>query len=106
MADDRGENFHHRWWEYFRRRYACDKSQRAYLTFAPYITLIHALLQPDPSRRLTAEQALSHTWLMSFAVPTKHDLCGLPQTFDPPLRWRNAIGVVWAMSRFAKSNGA
>ena len=37
-----------------------------YLTFAPYITaknFIRAVLDPDPTRRLTAEQAMSHTWL-------------------------------------------
>jgi len=31
---------------------------------------------------------------------------GLRQNFDPRAHWANAIGVAWAMSRFAKSNGA
>ena len=80
-----------------------------YLTFTPYITaknFIRALLHPNPARRLTAEQALSHTWLTSFAAPTEHDLCGLRENFDPRARWRNAIGAARAMSRFAKGNGA
>jgi calcium/calmodulin-dependent protein kinase I len=79
------------------------------LTFGPYITaksFIRALLHPNPARRLTAEQALSHTWLTSFAAPTEHDLCGLRENFDPRARWRNAIGAARAMSRFAKGNGA
>ena len=80
-----------------------------YLTFAPYITaksFIRALLHPNPARRLTAEQALSHTWLTSFEAPTEHDLCGLRENFDPRARWRNAIGAARAMSRFVRGNGA
>ena len=81
-----------------------------YLTFAPYIitakNFIRALLHPDPARRLTAEQALSHTWLTSLAAPTEHDLCGLRENFDPRARWRNAIGAARVLSRLAKSNGA
>jgi len=81
----------------------------AYLTCAPSITaknFIRALLHPNPTRRLTAEQALSHTWLTSFPVPTEHDLCGLRENFDPRACWRNAIRAAWAMSHFAKGNGA
>ena len=68
--------------------------------------IIRALLNPDPARRLTTKQALSHTWLTSFAVPTEDDLCGLLENFDPRTRWRNAIGTTRALSCFAKSNGA
>ena len=81
----------------------------AYLTLAPSITaksFIHALLHPNPAPRLTAEQALSYTWLTSFAAPMEHDLCGLRENFDPRARWRNAIRMVRAMSCFAKGNGA
>ena len=31
------------------------------------------VLIPDPSRCLTAQQALTHSWLTSFAAPTEHD---------------------------------
>ena len=61
---------------------------------------------PNPARRLTTEQALSHTWLTSFVASTGYDLCGLLENFDPHARWRNTIGAARAMSRFAKGNGA
>jgi hypothetical protein len=50
------------------------------------------LLHPNPARRLTAEQALSHTWLMNFAAPTAYDLCGRRENFDP--RDRGGVGHV------------
>ena len=80
----------------------------AYLTFVPSITaknFIRALLHPNPACQLTAEQALSHTRLTSFVAPMEHDLCSLHENFDPRGCWRNALGVVRAMSRFAKGNG-
>ena len=46
-------------------------------------SFIRALLNPDPARCPTAEQALAHTWLTSFAAPTEHDLPGLRENFDP-----------------------
>jgi len=67
--------------------------------------IICALLHPVPVRRLSAEQALSHTWPTSLAAPTEHNLCGLHEDFDLRARWRNAIGAVRALSRFAKSDG-
>ena len=75
----------------------------------PYITaksFIRALLHLNPARRLTSKQALSHAWLTSSAAPTEHDLCNLRENFNPRARWRNAIGVAGAMSRFVKGNGA
>ena len=48
-----------------------------YLTFAPYTTaknFIRALHHSNPARRLTAEQALAHAWLTSFAAPMERDL--------------------------------
>ncbi|KAI9437283.1 Pkinase-domain-containing protein [Lactarius indigo] len=60
---------------------------------------IRALLDPDPAQRLTAEQALAHTWLTTYAPSTEHDLSGLRENFDPRARWRNAIGAARALSR-------
>jgi len=106
-------DFHDRYW-----KNASDKGtpganrglwKCAYLTFVPSNpakTFIRALLHPNPAHRLTAEQALSHAWLTSFAAPTEHDPCGLHENFNPRARWRNAIGTVRAMSRFAKGNSA
>lgn len=62
---------------------------------------IRALLDPDPARRLTAEQALAHTWLTTYAPSTEHDLSGLRENFDPRARWRNAIGAARALSRLS-----
>jgi len=59
----------------------------------PYTTtksFMRALLNPNPTRRLTAEQALSYTWLTSIAAPTEHDLCGIRENFDLRSRWRGA----------------
>jgi hypothetical protein len=44
---------------------------------------IRALLNTDPSPRPTAQQALTYSWLTSFAAPTEHDLSGLRENFDP-----------------------
>jgi len=43
---------------------------------------------------------------MGFAALTEHDPCGLCENFDLGARWRNVIGAVRALFRFAKSNGA
>ncbi|KAH9167908.1 kinase-like domain-containing protein [Lactarius sanguifluus] len=64
---------------------------------------IRALVDPDPARRLTAEQALAHTWLTTYAPSTEHDLSGLRENFDPRARWRNAIGAARALSRLNRS---
>ena len=74
-----------------------------------YITvenIIRAFLNPDPARRLITKEALSHTWLTSFAVPNEDDLCGLLKNFDLCACWCYAIGTMWALSCFVKSNGA
>ncbi|KAI9461068.1 Pkinase-domain-containing protein [Russula earlei] len=63
---------------------------------------IGALLNPDSAHRLTAEQALAHSWLTSFDPPVEHDLSGLRENFNPRARWRNAIDAARAVSRFAK----
>lgn len=62
------------------------------------------MLDPDPARRLTAEQALAHTWLTAHAPSTEHDLSGLRENFDPRARWRNAIGAARVISRL--TNGS
>jgi len=79
-----------------------------YLTLMPSITaknFICAFLHPNPAHQLTAEQALSHTWLTSFAALVEHDLCSLCKNFDPCACWCNAIRTVWARLHFAKGNG-
>lgn len=60
---------------------------------------IRAVLDPDPAQRLTAEQALAHTWLTTHAPSTEHDLSGLRENFDPRARWRHAIGAARAITR-------
>ena len=64
-------------------------------------------LIPDPPRRRTAEQALAHSWVTSFAVPIEHDLSGLGETFDSPsrARWRNAISAARVLTRFGNHKG-
>jgi calcium/calmodulin-dependent protein kinase I len=64
------------------------------------------LLSPDPSRRLTAEQVLTHSRVTSFAAPTEHDLSGLRESFDPCARWRNTISTARVLSRFVNQQGA
>ncbi|KAI9059591.1 Pkinase-domain-containing protein [Trametes sanguinea] len=49
---------------------------------------IKTLLNPDPSKRPTAEEALQHKWLTEHAPSTEHDLTGLREHFDPRARWR------------------
>jgi len=46
---------------------------------------------PDPARCLITEEALSHTWITSFAAQTEHDLCTLRENFDSRTLWHNAI---------------
>jgi len=86
-------DFHDRYWKNVSDKGmpGTDRSlwEWGYLTFVPSITaksFIRALLHPNPTRRFTAEQALSHTWLTSFAAPMGHDLCDLHKNFDPRAR--------------------
>jgi len=59
-------------------------------------SFIHVLPNPNPTRRLTAEQTLPYTWLASITAPTEHDLCAMRENLDLRSRWRAAIGVVRA----------
>ena len=52
----------------------------------PYTTTkisIRAPLNPNTTRCITADQALSYTWPTSFAAPTEHGLFDLHENFDP-----------------------
>jgi len=40
-------------------------------------SFMRALLNPNPTRCLAAEQAFSYTWLTSIAAPTEYDLCSM-----------------------------
>ncbi|KAI0259297.1 kinase-like domain-containing protein [Gloeopeniophorella convolvens] len=67
---------------------------------------IRALLNPDPAVRLTAPQALNHSWLTTHAPSVDHDLSGLRENFNPRARWRSAIGAARALSRFATASSS
>jgi hypothetical protein len=64
-------------------------------------SFIRALLNPDFVCHPTADQALMHAWLTSFATPTEHDLSNPRENFDPRARWRSAINTARALSCFA-----
>ncbi|KAJ3898350.1 kinase-like domain-containing protein, partial [Lentinula edodes] len=63
---------------------------------------IKRLLNPDPTRRPTAAEALKDTWLTTHDPSEEHDLSdGLRDHFDPRSKWRNAIAGARAMHRLA-----
>ena len=104
-------NFHDRYWKNVSDEGMVTWTFQPHtLTTAPAHTakaFIRALINPDPTHRLTAEQALAHPWLTTFDSPTEHDLTGLRENFDPRARWRNAIGAARILSRFSNNkNGA
>lgn len=61
---------------------------------------ILALVTADPSKRLTADEALQHPWLTSHTPSTEHDLTGLREHFNPRARWKAAIAGARALHRF------
>ncbi|KAI0961024.1 hypothetical protein AcV7_000242 [Taiwanofungus camphoratus] len=67
---------------------------------------IRALLNPDPSKRPTAAEALKHRWLTTHEPSTEHDLAGLRTNFDPRARWRAAINGARALHRFGSRGSA
>ena len=97
-------NFHDRYWNNVSDEGACIGTlnlDSLTLTQQTAKGFIRALLNPDPTKRLTASEALSHPWLTSKAEPEQQqpDLSGLRENFDPRARWRNAIGAARAISR-------
>ncbi|KAJ3875560.1 CAMK/CAMK1 protein kinase [Lentinula edodes] len=63
---------------------------------------IKRLLNPDPTRRPTAAEALKDTWLTTHDPSEEHDLSdGLRDHFDPRSKWRNAIAGARAIHRLA-----
>ncbi|KAH7877762.1 kinase-like domain-containing protein, partial [Lentinula edodes] len=63
---------------------------------------IKRLLNPDPTRRPTAAEALKDTWLTTHDPSEEHDLSdGLRDHFDSRSKWRNAIAGARAMHRLA-----
>ncbi|THG99425.1 hypothetical protein EW026_g2922 [Hermanssonia centrifuga] len=64
---------------------------------------ILALLNPDPTKRLTADEAIRHRWLTSHQASTEHDLTGLRDNFNPRARWKAAIAGARALHRFGSS---
>ncbi|KAM5534351.1 hypothetical protein V8D89_011944 [Ganoderma adspersum] len=81
----------------FHERYWCHVSDAAK-------DFVKTLLNPDPHKRPTAEEALNHHWLTSHRPSTEHDLTGLREHFDPRARWRAAIAGARALHRFSSAS--
>ncbi|BGP19400.1 Calmodulin-dependent protein kinase cmk2 [Rhodosporidiobolus nylandii] len=64
---------------------------------------IRALVQPDPAKRPTAEQALKHKWILeATGKEHAHDLSeGFKENWSPRRRWKQSINSVIAANRFA-----
>ncbi|KIY71591.1 Pkinase-domain-containing protein [Cylindrobasidium torrendii FP15055 ss-10] len=77
----------------FHERYWKNVSQEAK-------SFILKLLNPDPVKRPTAEEALKDPWLTKGEWDNHHDLGeGLREHFDPRKRWKSAINTMRAMQR-------
>ncbi|KDQ17507.1 hypothetical protein BOTBODRAFT_29685 [Botryobasidium botryosum FD-172 SS1] len=63
---------------------------------------IKTILNPDPAKRPTAEQALKLPWLTGSSQPSDVDLLvGLRENFNPRARWRSAFAAVRATRRMS-----
>ncbi|KAI0761678.1 kinase-like domain-containing protein [Trametes elegans] len=62
---------------------------------------VKSLLNPDPAKRPTAEEALKHKWLTDHTASAEHDLTGLREHFNPRARWKAAIAGARAVSRLS-----
>ncbi|KZT40415.1 Pkinase-domain-containing protein [Sistotremastrum suecicum HHB10207 ss-3] len=61
---------------------------------------IKRLLNVDPSKRPTADEATKDPWLTTHEPSTEHDLSqGLRENFNPRARWNSAINSVRALHR-------
>lgn len=68
---------------------------------------IKSLLNPDPSKRPTAAEALNSSWLTTHEASAEHDLgVGLRDNFNPKARWRSAINSAVAIGRMKRSFGS
>ncbi|KAG1898682.1 kinase-like domain-containing protein [Suillus fuscotomentosus] len=66
-------------------------------------TFIKLLLNPHPSQRPTAQQALNNHWLTTHKASTEHDvISGLRENFDARKRWRTAIMSARIINRFSR----
>ncbi|KAF8510822.1 Pkinase-domain-containing protein [Hysterangium stoloniferum] len=65
---------------------------------------IKRLLNPDPSQRYTAEEALRDPWLTTHKASSELELTGLRENFEPAARWRTAISAARAMHRLNLSS--
>lgn len=64
---------------------------------------IKLVLNPDPSQRPTAHQALDNHWLTTHKASTEHDvISGLRENFDARKRWRTAIMSARVINRFGR----
>lgn len=62
---------------------------------------IRTLVNPDPSQRPTAEEALRHPWLTSHQPDTSVDLStGLRENWNSRKKWQSAMRKVVAANRF------
>ncbi|KAF5386526.1 hypothetical protein D9757_005933 [Collybiopsis confluens] len=63
---------------------------------------IKRLLNPDPTKRPSAQEAFDDPWLTTHEHSEEHDLSGgLREHFDPRAKWRNAIASARAIHRLS-----
>ncbi|KAH7908142.1 kinase-like domain-containing protein [Hygrophoropsis aurantiaca] len=80
----------------FHERFWCKVSDEAK-------SFIKLLLNPDPTKRPTAQEAFDKHWLTEHEPSTEHDVgAGLRENFNAKARWRTAINSARAMNRFVR----